>query len=133
MCFSNNYSSCYEPLSNECFSLGKVENEKNLRHISGRFVYNEQEYSVVAEAAMTRKGNTFEYTPHVEISAPKMKSIQLKGGMKYSGMKLVDANLILIGVSKEPIRAEGKYRVNPPNHLKKRIRTENHSYYQITP
>lgn len=78
---------------------------------------------------MTRKGNTFEYTPHMEISAPEMKSIQLKGGMKYSGMKLIDANLILIGVSKEPIKAEGKYIVNPSNHAKKKIRP----YYQITP
>lgn len=83
----------------------------------------------MAEAAMTRKGNTFEYTPHVEISAPKMKSIQLKGGMKYSGMKLIDAKLILIGVSKEPIKAEGKNEVNPPNHAK----NKKPSLYQIPP
>ncbi|XP_062611984.1 uncharacterized protein LOC134273790, partial [Saccostrea cucullata] len=88
---------------------GKVQDEKNLKHVSGKFVYGKKEYSVVAEVTKSRKGNSYEYKPHVEISAPKMKPIQLKGGIKYEKMKLLDANLILIGASKQPIKAEVNY------------------------
>ncbi|XP_061171948.1 uncharacterized protein LOC133181472, partial [Saccostrea echinata] len=88
---------------------GKVQDEQKLKHISGKFVYEKREYSVVAEVVKSRKGNSYEYKPSIEISAPKMKPIQLKGGIKYEGMKLLDANLILSGVSKEPIKAEVNY------------------------
>lgn len=63
----------------------------------------------MAEAAMTRKLKIFEYTSHMEISAPIMKSIQYKGELRYREKNLLDAYIILIGVSEEPINAEGKY------------------------
>ena len=91
------------------FNSGKVENDKDLKHVSGKLVFNKHEYSVVAELARTRKGSTFVYTPLVVISAPKMKPILLKGGIKCDGFRLLDANAILIGVSKEPIKAEGNH------------------------
>lgn len=89
------------------FNIGKLQNEKNLKHVSGKFVHNKREYSVVAELAKKRKGNSYTYTPNVEISAPKMKPIQLKGGINYEGMKVLDANLVLSGVSKQPIKISG--------------------------
>jgi hypothetical protein len=36
-----------------------------------------------------------------------MKPIQLKGGITYEGIKLLDANLVLSGVSKQPIKTSG--------------------------
>ncbi|XP_062611985.1 uncharacterized protein LOC134273791, partial [Saccostrea cucullata] len=96
------------PWATAVFS-GNVQNKKNLKHVSGKFVYGKMEYSVVAEVPISRKGNSFEYKPNFEISAPRMQPIQLKGGIKYEKMKLLDANLILSGVSKEPIKAEVNY------------------------
>ncbi|XP_056021701.1 uncharacterized protein LOC130054813 [Ostrea edulis] len=96
------------PWSKYAFT-GKLQNEKNLKHVSGKFVHNKREYSVVAELAKKRKGNSYTYTPNVEISAPKMKPIQLKGGINYEGMKVLDANLVLSGVSKQPIKISVNY------------------------
>ncbi|XP_056009974.1 uncharacterized protein LOC125679922 [Ostrea edulis] len=101
------------PWSKYAFT-GKLQNEKNLKHVSGKFVHNKREYLVVAELAKKRKGNSYTYTPNVEISAPKMKPIQLKGGINYEGMKLLDANLVLSGVSKQPI-------MTSVNYAKKRV------------
>ena len=55
----------------------------------------------------SRKGNSYFYTPLVEISAPKMKPIALKGNVEYRPSQSLEVDLNLSGVTKSPIVTKG--------------------------
>ena len=89
--------------------LGDVQNAKALKRIGGEVsVDGKTLYEFVAEVAKSRKGNSYIYTPSVILTAPKLKQIKLKGQAEYQPNKIVDVMLTLSGVSKEPIKTQGK-------------------------
>ncbi|KAK3093078.1 hypothetical protein FSP39_010780 [Pinctada imbricata] len=83
---------------------GDVVDTRDLKRVSGVVLLDEKkEFKASAEMARSRKGNSFFYTPSLEIKADKMKPIGLKGSIEYRPSQSFESEITLSGVTKSPV------------------------------